>query len=765
MADRRLDHPKTGKKKAAKSQKRATESGARKWTRRTFLGAGTVAGLAAGGALVVGIAIRPGDRTDKLAEYVTGEGENLITTWVKVAADNTVTAIIPHGEMGQGVHTALSAMLAEEMEADWDAMEIMEAPAEEDYANMPLIRGFVGEMTGGKLPSDGMVFDTLNGAFLKMAKGMKMQITGGSASVRFTGTGAMLTAGAAAKELLLEAAAKQWDVPLADLRAEKSYIYHDASRRSAPFSQFRETAATLKPNLHPKLKARKDYTLIGQPLPRVDVPAKVDGTAMFGIDADVPGMKYATVMASPVHGQSVASLDASDAKTMPGVIDVYNMGDYVAVVAEGYWQAKQALGMLDVTFTTGEASSSNEETIFAQYAKDLRTAERAVMHKSGDIAVAGKNAKSVFEAEYKVPYLAHACMEPMNATAWVRDGKCDLWAGTQNPLGTRAASAELLGIDIEHVTMHTAFMGGGFGRRATPDYTNQAIELSQKSGHPIKLIWSREESTQQDHYRPSVLGQFKANLDAQGMPISWESSYVHKGDPAEASDIIYNIPHKRVTSVESPTHVRRGPWRSVDHTQHGFFTESFIDEMAHEAGMDGYEFRRKLLAGKPRHLAVLDKAAKRSGWGKPLPKGQARGISIAESFMTIVAEVVTVDVSGDKPKVLHVACAADAGLAVNPDGFIAQMESGIIYGLTAALYGDITIEDGAVTQSNFHDYQMVRMDDAPKIDVDILTSDAPIGGAGEPGTPPIAPALTNAIFAATGKRLRSLPIMNADLGV
>ena len=745
-------------KKAAKKAKRADESRTRKWTRRSFIGAGAVAGLAAGGALVVGIAIRPGDRTDELAKFVTDGDEQLITTWVKIAPDNTVTAIIPHGEMGQGVHTALSAMLAEEMEADWDAMEIMEAPAEKDFANFELAKGFL--LGDAKIPS--ALFDTVNGLMLTAVKAMDLQITGGSASVRFTGVSAMMTAGAAAKELLLEAAAKQWDAPLSELRAEKSYIYH--GDRKAPFAEFAKTAATLKPNLRPVLKKRSEYKLLGQSLPRVDIPSKVDGTAQFGIDAQLDGLKYGTVMAAPVHGQNVAKLNSSDAESMPGVLGVYDMGSYVAVVAEGYWQAKQALAMVDVEWTKSETERVNEETIFAQYAEALETGKKTVLHKSGNLAKGLESAESVYEAEYTVPYLAHACMEPMNATAWVRDGKCDLWAGTQNPLGTRMVTAKTLNIDPENVTVHTAFMGGGFGRRAITDYTNQAAQVGAKAGVPVKLIWSREETTQQDHFRPSVLGRFKAGLDAEGMPTSWESTFVHKMDPPEASAVFYDIPNIKAQYVESPTHIRLGPWRSVDHTQHGYFTESFIDELAVNAKMDGYEFRRKLLKAKPRHLKVLDTAAKMAGWGKTLPAGQAQGISITESFMTIVAEVVTVDMSQGEPRVLHVACAADAGMAVNPDGFKAQMESGIIYGLTAALYGDITIADGAVEQSNFHDYPMVRMNDAPEIDVEILRSEAPIGGAGEPGTPPIAPAVANAVFKATGKRIRQLPLSRHDFG-
>ena len=746
-------------KKAAKKEKRANESFGRKWTRRSFMGAGAVAGLAASGALIVGIAIRPGDRTDKLAKLATEDGEQLISTWVKVAPDNTVTAIIPHSEMGQGVHTALSAMLAEEMEADWDKMEIMEAPPEIDFSNFELIREVL--LSEKNIP--GLLFDTVNGLALTAAKSMQIfQITGGSLSVRGTGVAGMLTAGAAARELLLEAAAKQWDVPMSELRAEKSHIYH--GDKKAPFAEFAEVAATLTPNKRPTLKPRSEYKLMGQSLPRVDIPAKVNGTAKFGIDAQIEGMKYATVMAAPVHGQSVAKMDASEAKDMPGVIAIYNMNDYVAVVADGYWQAKQALANVDVTWTESETDNVSQESIFAQYANALDNAEKKSIRKIGDVTKAEASAASIYEAEYKVPYLAHACMEPMNSTAWVRDGKCDMWTGSQNPLRTRVTTAEVLGFELENVTVHNHFMGGGFGRRATPDFTNQAALISAKAGVPVKLIWSREESMQQDHYRPSVLGRFKAALDDEGMPISWESSFVHKLDPPDASHVFYDIPNQSIKFAESPTHVRLGPWRSVDHTQHGFFTESFIDELAANAKMDGYEFRRKLLKNKPRHLKVLDTAAKMAGWGKTLPAGQAQGISITDSFWTIVAEVVTVDMSGDEPRVLHVACAADAGLAVNPDGFKAQMESGIIYGLTAALYGEISISDGAVEQSNFHDYLMVRMDTAPAIDVEIITSDARIGGAGEPGTPPIAPAVANAVFKATGKRIRQLPLSRHDFG-
>lgn len=735
--------------------KRQSKKG--KWTRRGFITAGVVAG----GALLVGVAIRPGHHEKKLRKYVEGEGETLITAWVKIGADNRVTAIIPHSEMGQGVLTALGAMLAEEMDVPMDELVLTEAPAEKEYVNYILGREFI---LGGKKVT-GIVQDTVNGAFMAVTKGMGLQITGGSASVRFTGTAAMQTAGAAAREMLMAAAAKTWDVKPSELSTKDTHIIHAASGKSAPYAQFAEAAAQMRPNLNPVLKARKDYTIMGTSVPRRDIPSKVDGTAMFGVDAAVEGMKYAVVKAAPVHGAQVASMNASEARTLPGVIDVLNMGDFIAVIADGYWPAKQALDYVDVTFTETGREGVTSESLLAQYRSDIAGAKKfKKMVSKGDSAGAAKTAASLYEAEYTVPFLAHACMEPMSALAWVRGGKCDIWTGTQNPLGTRMVTAKTLEMDFENVSVHNQFLGGGFGRRATADYTNQAARLSQTTGLPIKMIWSREEDIAQDHYRPSALAQMKAAIGDDGYPVSWENTFVHKLDPPEASHIFYNIPNQTIRYTESDVHIRFGPWRSVDHTQHGFYTESFIDELAHEAGIDPYEYRRKLLAGKPRYLAVLDAAAKAGKWGEPLPEGQARGIAITESFMTIVAEVVTVDMNGDLPRAVHVACAADAGLAVNPDGFRAQMESGIIYGLTAAIFGDISIEDGAVQQSNFHDYEMIRMDNAPDIDVVIINSDARIGGAGEPGTPPITPALTNAIFSATGKRIRNLPVKNYEFG-
>lgn len=742
--------PPSGKKQRSK---------AAKWSRRGFITAGVVAG----GALIVGVAIRPGHREKKMAEYMTKDGETLLTAFVKIAPDNTVTAIVPHAEMGQGVLTALGAMLAEEMDVDWDALEIIEAPAHKDYASYIAGREFM--LPGKAIPN--FLQDTVNGAFMKITEAMNLQITGGSLSVRFTGVSGMQIAGAAARDLITRAAAAKWDVPVSELRTQSSFVYHDASKRSAPYADFAVEAGKTKPSLNPPLKSRKDYKLMGTSLPRRDIPAKVDGTANFGIDAIVPGMKYAAVKAAPVFGARVVNADTITGKAMPGVVDVLNMGSYVAVIADGYWAAQQAIDSIDIKFSKTDNDGINQADIFAQYetamdAVAAGTGKSKTLHEAGKLSKGFEAAAEVFEASYSVPYLAHACMEPMNATAWVRDGKCDIWTGTQNPLGTKGVAAKILDIDAENVTVHNQFLGGGFGRRAMTDYFSQAVEVSQKSGLPIKLIWSREESTQHDFYRPAAACRFKIGVDDAGLPVAWDHIFTHKLDPVESSLPCYNVGALRAHYVESPAHVPHGPWRSVDHTQHGFFIESVVDELAHKSGMDGYAYRRKLLAGKPRHLNVLDRAAKLGKWDETLPAGQAKGIAIMESFGSIVAEVLTVDMSEGRAKVLHVACAADAGMAVNPDGFKAQMESGIIYGLTAALTGKISIEDGSVSQSNFHDYEVMRISDAPAIDVDIITSDAKLGGAGEPGTPPVTPALTNAIFKATGKRLRSLPVSDFD---
>ena len=730
-----------------------------KWTRRAFISAGVIAG----GVVVFGIAIRPGNRADKVRGMIASDDESVFNVWVKISPDNTVTAIVPHAEMGQGVHTTLAMMLADEMDADWDRVKMLEAPANAEYANYAVAKGFAA----GDVDFPSFLVDTVDGFFLTVMKAMNMQVTGGSMSVQMTGQVAMRVAGAATRSVLLEAAADTWGVPSSELVASKSQIHHEASSRLAPFSEFAMRAAELSLPVKPRLKTPDEFTIMGTDVQRFDVPAKVDGTAEFGIDASLPGMKYATVKAAPVFGTTVKSVDDSSIQDMPGVRRVVNLGDAVAVVADGYWQAKKALDRLDIEFEKNGSETIEQSDIFKQFTADMDSAtaegEEILDYEQGDTDTAPANADGIVEAEYRVPYLSHAPMEPMNCTAWMHDGMCELWTGTQNPLGFAAEVADTFEMDLEDVQLHNAYLGGGFGRRAFPDYTIQAARIAAEVPYPVKLIWSREEDMRHDHYRQASISRFKAALDSNGMPTAWINQYVDKHDPKEAPYIPYAVDNQYIHYAESKTHVPWGFWRSVDHSLHAFFTESFIDEVAFAAGQDPYQYRHDLLENAPRYQKVLDLAAEKADWDASLPENWGRGIAIHKSFGTIVAQVVEVEIVDGKVLPRRAICSVDAGFAIHPDGMKAQMESGIVYGLTAALYSDISIHRGAVAQSNFHDYQMLRMDESPEIETYIINSGERIGGAGEPVTPAVAPALVNAIFNATGKRIRELPVKMHDL--
>ena len=730
-----------------------------KWTRRAFI----TTGVAAGGVVIFGVAIRRGDRSDEVRELVATDSDSVFDVWLKIAPDNTVTAIIPHADMGQGVHTALAMMLADELDADWSTVRFEEAPAHKDFANYALARGY--STAGMEFP--GWLIDSVDGLFFRATQMMGLQITGGSLSVRTTGQVAMRVTGAAARAVLLEAAAAEWQVPVSELSAASSMIRHDASGREATFAHFAPAAAALPMPDKPSLKTPDAFRIMGTSPPRFDVPAKVDGSANFGIDAVLPGMKHATVRAAPVFGGRVVSVDESSAREMPGVRKVVNLGDAVAIIADGYWQAKKALDALAVEFDDGGNGAATQDGLFEQFAAEMdRSAAEGRVEDdfvSGNATAAVDAAAQVIEAEYRVPFLAHATMEPMNCTAWVHDGRCELWLGTQNPLGFARQVAKAIDMEPSQVVLHNQYLGGGFGRRAFDDFAVQAARLAVDSPYPVKLIWSREEDMRHDHYRQASISRFRGALDASGKAVAWQNHYVNKHDPAEAPHIPYAIADQSIVFSESETHVPWGFWRSVDHSLHAFFTESFIDELAITAGRDPYEYRRELLAESPRFLAVLDLAANKAGWGERLAENMGRGIAIHRSFGTIVAQVVDVEIAGGKPRARRVVCAVDAGFAVHPDNLAAQMESGIAYGLTAALYGEISIRDGAVAQSNFHDYRMLRMDEAPDVETYIVNGGGSTGGAGEPGTPPIAPAFTNAIFDATGIRIRELPVSKHEL--
>jgi len=730
-----------------------------KWSRRAFI----TTGVAAGGVVVFGVAIRRGNRAEKVRSLVAGADDSIFDIWLTISPDNSVTAIVPHAEMGQGTHTALAMMLADELDADWSSINILEAPSDKEYANYALAKGYAA----GDIDFPTWLVDTVDGIFFRATQAMGLQITGGSTAVRTTGQLAMRVTGAATRAVLVEAAASEWQVPPEEVSVREGIVYHTASDSSASFASLAAQAARLGLPRDPVLKTVDQFRIMGTSPPRNDIPPKVDGSASFGIDATLPGMKYAAVKAAPVFGGSVTSFDPASIQDLPGVRKIINLDDAVAVVADGYWQAKTALDKLQVEFDDGGNASWEQGDIFRQFTDDLDASATAGDEETdlefGDAPAALANANQVVEAEYRVPYLAHSPMEPMNCTAWVRDGRCELWTGSQNPLGFAKEVADAIDLDIDDVTVHNQYLGGGFGRRAFPDYAVQAARIAADVHYPVKLVWSREEDTRHDHYRQASVSRFRGGLDAEGNAIAWHNHYVNKHDPEEAPHIPYAIDNQRIVYAQSSTHVPWGFWRSVDHSLHAFFTESFIDEIAIAAGRDPYEYRRDLLADQPRFLAVLDLAASKAGWGEPLADNAGRGISIHRSFGTIVAEVVDVEVVDGELTVPRVVCAVDAGFAVHPDGMAAQMESGIAYGLTAALYGEISIRHGAVAQSNFHDYPMLRMDKAPAVETHIINSGESMGGAGEPGTPPIAPALANAIFNATGIRIRELPIRQHDL--
>jgi isoquinoline 1-oxidoreductase beta subunit len=735
-----------------------------KWTRRAFL----TTGVLVGGGVVVGVAIRPGNRALKLSEHVAADGETLVHTWVKLGRDNVVTAIVPHSEMGQGVGTALTQMLADELDADWSLVKFEEAPALSEFANYPLAKGML-------LPGVGMpdfVVPTVDGILIRSAQALDLQMTGGSLSIRMTGAYGMRIAGAAVKQMLRTAAAEAWQVPVGEVVASNSQLIHKASGRTEPYSAFADAAAEMTPPASPKLKTSDEFKIMGHHVQRHDIPSKVDGTATFALDVRVPDMLYATVRRAPTFGGGIEKVDDARTRAIKGVVDViqlppakvgaivggFSSAESVAVVAEGYWPAKQGMDALDIEWRGTENDDVSSETIFQQFDRDITASvDRETDISEGDLEGAMASAAQVIEADYSVPYLAHTCMEPLNATAAVKDGRCEIWVGCQSPLGFRQAIADALGFEVENVTLHNCFMGGGFGRKSRADYAIQAALLAANVGRPVQLIWTREEDIRQDFYRPAIQSRFRAALDEDGNLTAWENTYVDKHEPVEAPLIPYTVAARDIGHVSSPTHVPFGAWRSVDHSQHGFFTESFIDEVAVAAGQDAYEYRAARLAHMPRQLAVLRKAAEAADWKRPLGDNRGRGISLQECFGSIVAQVVEVTIVDGQPQVDRVVAAVDAGFAVSPDGLSAQIESGIIYGLTAALYGEITIEKGAVKQSNFSDYPAVRMSKAPKIETHIINSGNAMGGAGEPGTPGIAPALANAVFDATGLRIRKLP--------
>ncbi len=701
-------------------------------SRRDFLKVGATAGA----GLMISFSLPVVDRLGRTlgAAGVTPFEPN---GWFTVGTDGIITIFADKAEMGQGVTTSLPMIVAEELDADWATVRIEFAKVGPDHQKM---RG-------------------------------RGQGTGGSTSVR-TSWDPLRKAGAQGREMLVAAAAQKWGVDASALRTEKGKVFHDASGRSIGYGDLADDAAKMPLPASPKLKDAKDYTLVGTRMKRVDVPQKVDGTARFGIDVKVPGMLVATVARCSVCGGKVKKFDATKAKAIKGVRDVVQISSGVAVVADGYWPALQGKRALEITWDEGEHHALSSSDIAAQF-KTLGASPGSEVHKQGDVS--GASAKTI-EAEYHLPFLAHASMEPMNCTADVRADGCEIWAPTQAPTATFDMAQKFTGLASDKIQVYSTFIGGGFGRRFETDFVRDAVEVSKAIGKPVKVIWSREDDMQHDFYRPASLHRFTASLDASGAPVSWThrivapsviarlmpsappKGYVDGDSVAGAGkEFPYAIPNRRAEYMMAETPVPVGFWRSVGLSQNAFVIESFIDEVAHAGKQDPIELRRKLLADKPRHLGVLNAAVAKAN-EQPLPKGRARGVAVVEGFGSFVAQVAEISVDRGAITVHRVVCAIDCGRAINPDTIEAQTESGIVYGLTAALMGEISLDKGRIKQSNFHDYRVMRLTEMPRIEVHIVPSTERPGGVGEPGTPPIAPAVANAVFALTGKRLRQLPL-------
>ena len=692
-------------------------------TRRAFL----KTGAAAGAGLLISFHVPPVLAAPGAAARFAPNA------FLRITPDGEVIFVYPRSEMGQGSSTGLAMALAEELEADWARIRVEQGMPVPEF----------GDMT-----------------------------TGGSTTIRER-MEPVRKAGAQAREMLIAAAAARWKVPAAECRAEDGHVVH-AGRGRLAYGALAAAAAKLPVPADPPLKKREQFRRIGTQPERLDGPAKVDGSARFGLDVRVPGMLVASIARCPVFGGKVAEVDPAAALAVPGVKRVERVGSGVAVFATDTWSALRGREALKVTWEEGALATLDSAAIRAAFveaaAKPGHTAR-----KEGDGAAALARAARTVEAVYEAPYLAHATLEPQNATAHVTAEGCELWVPSQSATEEQSRVAEALGIPKERVRVHVTFSGGGFGRRMMSDYAIQAALASKAAGVPVQVVWTREDDFRHDFYRPATYHVMRAGLDANGDPTAWSHRIVGPGIVASltgrgaemgldgtsvmgAADLPYAIPHLEVDWVWSDPGIPIGWWRSVGSSQNAFVVEAFLDEVAHAAGRDPLAFRLALLAGKPRHRAALERAAKEAGWGEAPPPGRARGIAVHECFGSIAAHVAEVSVADARVRVHRVTCAVDCGLAVHPGLIAAQMEGAAIIALTATLKGGVTIERGAVAQTGFHDHPLLGIAEAPEVAVHIVPSDGPVGGIGEPGIPPVAPAVANAVAALTGQPVRALPI-------
>jgi len=663
--------------------------------------------------------------------------------FLRIAPDESVTVVLAHSEMGQGIWTTVAMLVAEELECEWSRIRVEHAPAAPVYAHT---------------------------AF-------GMQMTGGSTTT-WSEFDRYRTVGAMAREMLVRAAAERWKVDPKRLRAEKGHVWKGKEKLS--YGQLAEAAEKLDPPAAVRLQGPKEWTLIGKPTRRLDSPEKITGAARFGIDVRFDGLRTALVERAPVFGGTVKSFDAAKAKEVPGVEQVVQVPSGVAVVARHFWSASKGRDALKVEWDLGPGAEVDTDRLLASYRQMARTPGTVALDK-GDCETALEGAAKRLEAEYDVPYLAHAPMEPLNCAVRIDGDRCEVWTGTQFQTVDQGAAAQIAGVAPGNVTVHTPFLGGGFGRRANPraDFVSEAVHVAKAAGVPVKVVWTREDDIRGGFYRPLFLHRIEAGVDAKGLPVAWKHAIVGQsivaGTPFEAmlvkdgidgtsvegvvdSPYLEGIPARRVFLHSPKNEVPVLWWRSVGNTHTAFAMESMIDELAHAAGVEPLRFRATMLRDSPRHLRALKLAADKAGWGKPPPKGRARGLAVHESFGSVVAEVAEVSVEKGRIRVHRVTCAIDCGLAVNPLGVEAQVQGSVAFGLGPVLRSALTIKGGRVQQGNFDDYEVLRLDEMPEVAVHIVPSQAKMGGVGEPATAPVAAAVANATFALTGKRLRSLPL-------